>query len=415
MSERRQEKRENALSAQITSLETKLKRALALLKNERVHHGNSKTYGAFGNVTLHIHRKFALHINPLLSEIDDLTRNQGINTEDRWSAYLRLRAQVQTVLDQCLEYIGGIAVRQWELDENICDLAEELLNHYIGQGSNWRSVTIVGTQRLFDEVAQRTQIIRLGFPDWDLWNLPFIAYEYGRWVAGETVVFELNQFMQTERERLIERPIETQMRELFADAFATYFLGPAYVYANICLRANATDALSDRVNQPSLVHRIGMMFGIFKQMNEDAPAENPYGAEGERLIELWEQTIQTVDSDYHAPQFKNGFKFGDPYDNWLKEFYNRIARTYRDDGFTASGIWKDAQELGAALVSDEPVDISRKSCTLPVILNAIWYARARHADRIAQFERQANQIISKQPQREHRPQQPADSRPPSSS
>src|ERR1051325_10655337 len=186
---------ENLLIAQITVLENNITHMTNLLNSEKVY-GSKQLRG-----------KFQWAINPSIFELSTLKNNvqQKNLTEEQlkwyWNQLQEIRATIQSVFDQCLDYVGGIALRTWKLEDNICDVAESLVQ-YLNQGGPWGSVAIVGEERSFDDISKKTQLIRLRFPEWGVWSLSFTAYEFGRWIAHQDYVEGLTDFFKEEEERV---------------------------------------------------------------------------------------------------------------------------------------------------------------------------------------------------------------------
>ena len=429
---------ENLLVAQIAALEKNIDRMIDLFEKEELRYGNPIS-GKFRRLVNPAKKK----LSTIKSDVEGKNLNQA-QLEYSWQTYLGIKQTVRRVFSQCLDYIGGIAVRKWGLEEQICDIAETLVDRHLNQGASWVSVTIMGEDRLPDEVAQTTQIIRLPFPEWDIWSLPFTAYEFGRWILGEKYIEGLSDFLTNQQKgldhmihddvktlidagaiaesdvqndeiqnlapdiqdlrqsflqgddvsvRLTEKlsQHEAYLKEFFADAFGTYFLGPAYVYARVCLRLDPMTAADDKPLEPSLARRIDVMLGVLRKMNklrkgEDEYAAGVYAAELKILQELWEKTIQMT-----RPGYAMEFNYGKPYDGWAEILYSKLEETYDRVGFNHNN-WTAAESLGKALMTREAkLDADT---TLPVVLNAAWYARVRKPGEIDLVEKQARNLMN---------------------
>jgi hypothetical protein len=449
----------DVLLAQIEALSQSLGRITELLTDPAIDKMYSRP----------IYGKFYRAINPQGKNLEDLKEKldaDGTSLADAWQQYTVIKAEAQKISDQCLDYLGGIVVRKMELDDHTCDLAEELVKYYVERtGRDWASVMIVGQERLFDTVAQITQIIRIRFPEWDISSLPFTAQEFGQLLTTGDTIDGLNDLFLLEKRRIrrliemapldiedllepdvedkdqrlaelqeqieaqegaenllapdikamrqrfqagraddleLERYCEQQsshLRRLFADAFATYFLGPAYIDAQLYLRLNPMHLGRDLPHKPSRERRMAFMLGTLREMNQvhktSVHDPGPYAGELNRLQALWQETVKPiVDPD---PLAATDTRFGKPYDDWFAPVYARLNIHYSRVGFTAEQ-WKQAQDLGDQLL-DEPKGGS--GMTLPVILNATWYCRVKHPDRLDDIEKKARglyqQICRPQP------------------
>ncbi|MBN1262086.1 MAG: hypothetical protein JXB35_15515, partial [Anaerolineae bacterium] len=348
-----------------------------------------------------------------------------------WQTFAGVREDGYRVFAQCLDFLGGIAVRRMGLDGGICGLAEHLVGNFSADtGASWSSVMILGEERLFDKVTKITQIIRMRFPEWDIWSLPFTAHEFGQLVASGDYVGGLREYFIDEKRRIrrlvedagvtaaelaaaapdiaamrrqfldhgdgvaVEDFLEQQqvyLRSLFADVFATYFLGPAYIYSRIFLRLVPTTAYSERVYTPPMARRIAMMLATLQRMSQaekrDEFAPGPYDGEIRRFETLWEQTVKPVNATF---QLK--FSFGEPYDSWFEGMYSRLRTEHGLVGFKAHH-WEKAEDLGKQLL-DTP-QVAPDVQMIPIILNAAWYCRIRHPNRLGDIERRTHELLNR--------------------
>jgi predicted MPP superfamily phosphohydrolase len=211
-----------------------------------------------------------------------------------WDKYAELRGELLPRLsNELLAVIGGFYVEKERCDRLHTErpLQFSHVARYLVDGLIEETVEgpdpgflIVSEER---QAPVRAEIIRLRFPATDIWNLPFVAHEYGYLVAQRRAPQPL-QWLQNEVESVVDptngnedlsrhvpevrqlradfdrRPIPalelrtriSQLRRrqgahvarLFADAFATYFVGPAYVQAllYVLMRPDST------MNEPTM-------------------------------------------------------------------------------------------------------------------------------------------------------------------
>jgi len=411
------------LIAQIDALTEQLQRGEAVLKSESI----EREY------RMPIYGKFARAISPLMRRLEQLrctAAKDSLAPEEldaAWREFTEAYSEGQRVFAQCLDFLGGIAVRRMGLERGICGVAERLVGDFaFATGVPWSSVMILGEERLFDDVAQITQIIRMRFPEWDVWSLPFTAHEFGQLVASGESVRGLREFMVDEERRLrrliedaqiqqaelqavaptiralraeyvgtrnavaVEQFLAQQrhhLHSLFADIFATYFLGPAYVYARLFLRFVPTAAFTDEPASPSEARRMAVMVSTLQQMSQaekhDPYAEGAYDAETRRFEALWENTVKAV-----TPGYEEDFIFGAPYDGWFTQLFNLLRTEHGLVGFKAAD-WEKAQVLSDGLLQFQPPP---PGLSLPVILNAAWHCRVRHPERVEDIEKRAREL-----------------------
>jgi hypothetical protein len=311
-----------------------------------------------------------------------------------------------------------------------------LLNENSGFG--WESVLIVGEEYFGHSEAE---IIRLRFPACDLWNLPFTAHEYGYLVAtnqkkapkefselraevrrlvnpgnhtaddltddglpkdkdcfiddvrllwedyrGQSSDGARKQFLDREQTsiRALQDQQDNYLCRLFGDAFATFFLGPAYVHALLHLRFVPERLAGPSPYIPPFVHRLVVALETLKGMSVELGTNSYYrdlltddkppfsreildeASSGEGLAGLWRLTLGVVgQGDTYAATLAR-------YRPWLTRFltYLRPKRTGLRSTWEN---WKDALKLESYL-RGASLSIPFKPSKL-AILNAAWSAR----------------------------------------
>jgi hypothetical protein len=378
---------------------------------------------AFSNA---IYSQFFKWINDVSEPLKKLRQQvdaRTITPDMAWPEFTKLQNESSRIFAQCLDFLGGIAVRKMQLEEGTCALAEVLISQ-LRTSNKWASVLILGEERSFDEVSIKTQIIRLRFPDWETWSLPLAAYELGMLVAVGEAREIMNDLLHAEQaglRALIKDPLEESaektlagpvravrqrfqegakpedveefisdqegpMRILFADAFATYFLGPAYVYARVYRRFAPGEVLNAGRGQPPLAMRMVLMLGVLRGMSEEASPDpeydpGPYEEVRSRLTALWNQTVQGtgVQADLDSLQF------GTPFDAWFSLIYDRLSQPNRLLGFSAAE-WAAAQTLGNRLLDLDESEL-KVPRSLATILNAAWECRNKNPNRLETIDR----------------------------
>jgi tetratricopeptide (TPR) repeat protein/Icc-related predicted phosphoesterase len=183
------------------------------------------------------------NIHTSLKDLDPDDEEAVSNALDKaWSEYLKVYLESQRIFRDCLELMGGLALRDRKLDERICEVADELIRATTDHvRTTWYSFTILAQREAFQWTISR--IIRLRFPEWTIWSLPFAANEFGHVMIGDKDMFQ---------DILEDQDHEWQMRQLevvLADIFATYVMGPAYVCAAVCLWLDPSEAAERAVSR----------------------------------------------------------------------------------------------------------------------------------------------------------------------
>jgi hypothetical protein len=169
-----------------------------------------------------------------------------------WSTLEALERQAMAeVFSEGVELLGGIALRDARLDAEICEFADDLIQSLSRTESYPRAIP----GGISSMAIEFERIIRLRFPQWTVWALPFAAHELWR-------VSVRRQF-----KNILEKSVPLSERNLkdaaliklcLGDAFATYMMGPAYPLAAITLLFNPADEDDDMRVQAalSMLHRM---------------------------------------------------------------------------------------------------------------------------------------------------------------
>lgn len=199
-----------------------------------------------------------------------------------WTEYSgSLYHSSEQLFEEYVDLVSGVALRDTGFDRGIARLAEELLEPGEKIGSfHWNTLTIPARQETMVVTAAR--IVRLGFPEWTIWMLPLTAYELGsNYAASDKKVAEKIDALGGDRDELFV---------LVADAFATYFLGPAYACAEILMRLNPAEAFN---GNRLVAKRAAVILSALRQMSESAPGiEDHYAEITSRLAAEWEDALR---------------------------------------------------------------------------------------------------------------------------
>jgi hypothetical protein len=430
----------------------------------------------------------------LLSRIDSAEKQQELKEGWELYAELKSQV-MPVLSNELLAVIGGIYLKDVHLDylhylrkadddqsvrqRGFTEQAEQLIKNLADRsGMGWQSALIVGEERFS---YSKANIIRLRFPACDLWNLPFTAHEYGYIVAYKDEPdwldfpklrkevwdsFDLansnwerpqyqkcylkdvdqlwNEFSKLSKNRRKEtyeqRKAEIDaLREkqvayvcrLFADAFATFFVGPAYVYALIYLRFVPDDSLyRPSPEMPPFIVRFVTALETLRWMDREpalaryfpeGPNVTPFNKQGkgsedltepDSLFALWHRTIKGIAYPKELSSSPTAHdaepvdeKISQQYED-MKESYAywlcKIRRALINDFIQAVDvkpyvgtfhIWQEAMKLAEKELSELP---QVQSPDNPWgVLSAAWLARHRNPDpkKVKSFEDNALQLF----------------------
>lgn len=213
-----------------------------------------------------------------------------------WRDYEKQLMTLRPVHQECLAFIEGILVRSRRLDRGMCNIADELLVELSDRcGVTWGRFTILGDAEFFTGLAD---VIRLRFPKLSIWDLPVAAHEFGHFVARN---------LQTlDGRRPFEEAVETQaipialpananyadhLHEYFADALATYALGPAYPAVCVCLRFDVTAPHDAGATHPSSFSRAHVMIKALARKDRGRRISHPFSDLADLLSSIWANAV----------------------------------------------------------------------------------------------------------------------------
>jgi hypothetical protein len=407
--------------------------------------------------SLRIYGKFHRFIAPLKDQLKEI--EEGAQEEDLsgnqlaalWARYVSLKRETQKLLAQGLDFLGGLAVRELDLEAGTWAVAEHLVYYYAQQmGINGTLEAIPGRDRLNSDLEsyQLARIIHVPLPHWDIWYLPLMAHELGLlatlaepfslywreqieqvqrllddtppselppllpeirdiWNARAHVV-DLAAFREQTRP-LLEPLIKGQrqyLAHLIADVFATYLVGPAYVYALLFLILDPTEPLvegqeaapagSDRSPYlPADAQRMVIVMQTLETMNEQVKEDRydtgPYVSELKLLTFTWQHALE-ISGNLAAYQ-----RLQEMIQPWARNVYRLIDHNFGLVKETAA-LWEKAQQQLVPLLqngTDTPYRLELPFDLL-LLINAAWWCRPRFLDDIGRLSQACQQLLSGQ-------------------
>ena len=206
-----------------------------------------------------------------LRELIESIKHAGELSGER-SRYRKLEGECRDLFGECLAVFTAEAIRTLKLDGGACDIIERLLRGVgTAVGVPWPHVTALAEAEFF---ATASQIVRLRYPVASVWDLPVAAHEFGHFVGprwpssgmGEATPYQ--RFLDVEN---LGPP--SHLGEYFADMFATFALGPAYV--DSCLLRRFDPAAEGDASHPSDRERAEWILAGLELLTEAAEQEKP--------------------------------------------------------------------------------------------------------------------------------------------
>lgn len=307
-----------------------------------------------------------------------------------WQRLATLQREARELFAEFLAFVHGALARASGLDGGVCALTDALLGDLESSADvHWRRITVPDTHEYLKDTAQ---IIRIRFPEMSLWSVPFAAHEFGHFVGPELKASGAGNPQRPLQARLdavdpakgavADARDWYHLQENFADLFATYSLGPAYVAAFIWLRANPCEASRASTTHPSDAERVHAMFWTLEQASAADPVSSASLRRfAEQMRQHWQGMLETagVDVQLSAAARNRISETLKPMLAMLKSATpGRLAFGHHEwaRASALSGVF-DARPGAAASMSAAvvPTDLTRRE-----VLAAAWLARLQTAE-----------------------------------
>jgi len=260
----------------------------------------------------------------VLSKIMQTVTDEKVDDEvltTAWMHYDTHFQKSQDILRECFEIIGTLAIRNSGLDEQVLAIADELVGECLVLSTHYSHyyLLVPGVAAAFSKAVSR--ILRLRFPEWTIWHLPLVAHELGHViVTGKLEEDELMEaemfwtmkpdFVKREEALLalagwqiqltegkvsaaeLERWAKGRVHEFYADAFATYTMGPAYACSAILLRLDPSAQAHEGI--PSDAQRVHVILSMLRWMSKEEGMTLPYHNIADVLQTRWDQAMARV-------------------------------------------------------------------------------------------------------------------------
>jgi len=119
-----------------------------------------------------------------LQKAMDATLDEDSSAEKNWNTYFHIHERSNDIFRECLELLGGLALRDRIHEEYAFRFADELISECALLVGRQTSFAIPASEDALSSTLRR--VARISFPDWHLWVLPLVAHEYGHVVVRET-------------------------------------------------------------------------------------------------------------------------------------------------------------------------------------------------------------------------------------
>ena len=296
---------------------------------------------------------------------------------DSWNLLQTYEADGSTLFGECLAFLQAARARGHDVDGDLCEIADALLDELAGGLANidWKRFTVLATEEFFLDLAQ---IIRVRFPCSGIWDLPISAHEFGHFVAGRLNVIRADgshglpfqRFKEDFKKQHADRGNEWMfyLEEYFADVFATFALGPAYLCTCLLLRFDPASAHSENDKQhPSYAKRAYAILQTLRRMSMEKDAQGLQTA-ADALSEFWNEALTAAGKSVIVPEkdFVDGVVL-----NLYEMLKNGapLARFNRWENAKKQCPWVEKGEL--------PAEVEAADLKISDLLNAGWLCRLK--------------------------------------
>ncbi|MBD2600932.1 MAG: hypothetical protein IM507_12545 [Microcystis sp. M20BS1] len=369
---------------QIKGLQDDLRRTRRILLSNSLIHSELRQAidSRFHNLLNKWERRLEIALKLANSVPDD-----ALNTV--WKDLQADRKECDAIFEEFLACLGGALIRQAQLDNGVCTIADKILADLSSRSDiPWTRMTILGEGDFF---ADMTEIIRLRFPEFTIWNLPIVGHEFGHFVGRELrkrikdrkgqrdfikeIIEQEGKQNSTEDEKKKE---EDYLYEHLADIFATYSLGPAFAFTSILLKFNPNQSQDGEIH-PSNVKRVYIILKTLEKMNT-LPGENQ-GINYQHLIrqlrESWHVSLNKLEEStitISGLKAKREEKTTKLLSDRLDKMYSTLMQEVSNVRYTKED-WLRALSLSNYLCLSEQNEINYYDYQLIDVLNAACICR----------------------------------------
>jgi hypothetical protein len=304
------------------------------------------------------------------SELLDPLKHQTLHPGDAWARMHATDWTVEALLSETLQLVSGAVIRcsdktDWSWRNHIsqfCSFADDIADEIASRTpiGRWESFTVPG---LVDQFEYESRLITVPFARPSLWSLPTTAHEFGHHAARS-----IHRFVAGKSRNLLDELHESLpasaswywVEELFADAFASWTMGPAYGLACLTLAFDPVTARRGSPTHPPDSTRVELICDVLAAFPDDAVEWL-----GRGLAEAWRGLLEASEADSQAVE---GIDEAPPAE-WFTNLvgllqerlpYARYSSADRATELVDKGFGDDAWEPPASAID---------------IVNAAWMAR----------------------------------------
>lgn len=292
-----------------------------------------------------------------------------------WGSFEANRDQTENLIRECLALVQGAIARDKRVDADLCQIADALLDELEQKAEfGWKRFTLPSDGESFSHLEQ---IIRIRFPSNEIWSVPVAVHEFGHFAARKMVLPDIDgdcsifaAFLRQKQEEKQSKLSETEKsyyREFFADLFATYVLGPAYVCTCLEIRFNPVAAWNETSQtHPSDMRRSFLITAMLKRMAK--VQQRDFTDVPGTVNQRWLDSLNDAGNPYYPPPDSKDL------DRLSAHFYQAFRDARPELEYRT---WASAQGLAGLLPNSRQFPPGTHFTDL---LNGAWLARLQGWD-----------------------------------
>jgi len=308
------------------------------------------------------------------------------NKEKIWEAVTSFERSLRELFEECLALIEGAAVRQIEGPGLFCSMADAIVDDILSNiDMEWKAFTVPATSEFF---SGSSRVIRVRYPSMSIWDLPIVAHELAHFVVpalssqrGDNIERPFEQLMDATKQTEQGKSHFERLNEIFADMFAAYVCGPAYLLSCILLRFDPVNATRASFRYPAEDDRVLAITEVFRGSDYES-----YRSIVDFGLEAWKRAmLNSGDTLPDTDQQRNSEYMLRRILDILEEYLPFARFSGLDQARSVSDRLERAISDSS---SEEDMYYRLPENTRPVhLLNGAWLARLRSPDLSEEVER----------------------------
>ena len=300
-----------------------------------------------------------------------------------WEVLGPQREDAARLRKEVFALVQGVLFNESALDGRLVEVARHLLAG-LSRRSNLEDVVVPTVSPESESLNRTLELVRLRIPSQAVWELPICVHEFGHHVTRALGAARSERSVKPPIELYIEdeaafeaqlsnstlEVARSRLHELFADAYATYAVGPAYPIACITCRIPADRVTRATASHPSWLRRVYLMAATLDAMSDTTGLERYRMAADRSVRPLWRQLTGGALPEEGMGQYLTEMARRIVTDLLRRHAANELLYAGGDQVMSITSMLAQSQD-SAALPSGTAVTH---------VLNAAWVWRLEHGD-----------------------------------